>query len=228
MVVVLAASLGSDFLLMFRRVENQIYSEQAQAYLLGAEGVARAALVQDTLRKGPNDNLAEDWAKPQRFPTDYGWITGQLEDLEGRFNLNTLDSGTGSTNPQNRQFSEPQLVLMRLLQTLPLAEPLKPDQAQELVETITDWVDVNDTVNGLGGAESEYYARAEPPRLPANRALASPSELMWVKGMTPEIYRALAPLVTVWPPQKGAINLNTAPPAILASLNGPNVQTPLS
>src|SRR5690606_27474172 len=92
---------------------------------------------------------------------------------------------------------------------------------------ITDWVDADDNPAGLSGAESQFYADAEPARLPANASLASPSELMWVKGMTPEIYRALKPLVTIWPREGGQLNLNTAPPALIASVNDNKTLTPL-
>lgn len=219
-VVILATTLSSDFLLMFRRVENQLHSEQAYAYLLGAEGVARAALLQDH-KQSPDgfDGLGEEWAKPQKFPTDYGWIAGQLEDLEGRFNLNELAKVQGAGGGVPTAQNEAQQFLMRLLLALPLQEPLAPDQADALVSTITDWIDADDTVSGLSGAESQYYADADPPGLPANRTMASLSELMWVKGMTPEIYRALKPLVTVWPKNGSVININTAPAGVLRAIN---------
>ena len=222
-VVILATTLTSDFLLMFRRVENQLHSEQAYGYLLGAEGVARAALLQDARQTAKTDDLFEEWAKPQKFPTDYGWIAGQLEDLQGRFNLNLL-----ATKPDVvGQLSQQQRIFMRLLMALPLKEPLAADEAEALVDAVSDWIDEDNDVTGLSGAESQYYAEADPPGRPANRKIASPSELMWVKGMTPEIYRVLEPLVTVWPQDKVAININTAPPLVLASINSEKVLQPL-
>jgi general secretion pathway protein K len=227
MVALLATALSSDFLLMFRRVENQLYSEQAYAYLLGAEELARAALLQDLQADGDkrNDNLEEPWAQPQKFPTDYGWITGRVEDLQGRFNLNNVvgEAKSGTT----AQYSKSQTQLIRLLQSLDLETPLALDQAQALTEAITDWTDANDEVSGLGGAESEYYAEIEPMQRAANRKLISPSELMLLKGMTPDIYRALAPLVTVWPINGSPLNINTAPPQVLRSLGGPQDMQPL-
>jgi len=225
-VAILSVTVSSDFLLMFRRVENQMYSEQAYAYLLGAEGVARVALLKDQKLAPDVDTLVEDWALPQKFPTDYGWIAGQLEDMQGRFNLNLLTKPptAGETH------SEQQRLLIRLLQALPLAEPLALDQAEALVDAISDWIDSDDTPSRLGGAESQYYADADPPGRPANRALKSPSELMWVKGMTPEIYRALAPFVTVWPqdPKAGSgININTAPAVVLRCINDKGSLEPL-
>lgn len=240
MVVMLATALSSDFLLMFRRVENQLYSEQSYAYLRGAEALSRAALLLDLQKDGQkrNDNLAEDWAQPQQYPTDYGWIAGQLEDLQGRFNLNSLGtSQTGGGQQAGQQtgqaappYSAQQYQFIRLLLALPLEEPLTLDQAQALTDAVSDWIDSDDDVSNLGGAESQYYEKADPMGRPANRALVGPSELMFVKGMTPAIYRALAPLVSVWPARagSGAINVNTAPIEVLRSLGGPQDTQPLT
>lgn len=229
MVVMLATALSSDFLLMFRRVENQLYSEQAYAYMRGAEALSRAALLYDLQKDDGTriDNLAEDWAQAQQYPTDYGWIGGQLEDLQGRFNLNSL--AVKSQAPG--QYTEEQTQFIRLLLALKLQEPLGLDQAQALTDAISDWVDGDSDVTGLSGAESEYYESADPPGRPANRAPAGMSELMLVRGMTPEIYRALAPLITVWPSKALAsdkININTAPVELLRSLGDSQGFEPLS
>jgi len=228
MVVLLATALSSDFLLMFRRVENQLYNEQAYAYMRGAEALSRAALLADLQKDDDdrNDNLNEDWAQAQQYPTDYGWIGGQLEDLQGRFNLNALKA---QGNAQLGEYSASQKQLIRLLQVLELEEPLSLDQAQALTDAITDWIDQNSEISGLSGAESDYYESADPPARPPNQPLVGLSELMLVKGMTPEIYRALAPLVTALPADaaSGAININTAPLQVLRSLGGDD-QQPLS
>lgn len=235
MVVMLATALSSDFLLMFRRVENQLYSEQSYAYMRGAEALSRAALLYDLQKdeKNRNDNLTEDWAQPQQYPTDFGSIGGQLEDLQGRFNLNQL--AVGSSDPQQPvSYSPAQRQFIRLLLVLNLEEPLSLDQAQALTDAVTDWIDAEDNVSNLSGAESQFYESAEPPGRAANRGMAGPSELMFVRGMTAEIYRALVPLVTVWPASvsasvlSNAINVNTAPVEVLRSLGGPQDMQPLS
>ncbi len=229
LVAILATALSSDFLLMFRRVENQLYSEQAYAYLLGAEGVARAGLLRDMAldnqQKKQLDYLSEDWAKPQQFPTDGGWIGGQIEDVQARFNLNSLLPGGGAA--QNPQLTGAQLQFIRLLMLLKLEKPLNLNEAQAITEAIGDWIDNNDDVSGLGGAESQYYSSAEPSGRAANRPMVSPSELMWVKGMTPEIYKALAPFVTVWPVTGMKININTASAQVLACLGDDKDPQPL-
>lgn len=238
MVVLLATALSSDFLLMFRRVENQLHNEQAYAYMRGAEALSRATLLYDLQKddKNRNDNLTEDWAQSQQFPTDYGWIGGQLEDLQGRFNLNRLagaGTGAGSNPQQPGTYSPAQRQFIRLLLALNLEEPLNLDEAQALTDAVTDWIDSDDNVSNLSGAESQFYESAEPPGRPANRALVGISELMMVRGMRADIYRALAPLVTVWPSGTAsggsdAINVNTAPVEVLRSLGGPNDLNPLS
>jgi general secretion pathway protein K len=225
-VTLLAVALASDFLLLFRRVENQLRAEQADSYLRGAEGVARAVLLQDGQGGNPRDSFDEPWHDELHFVTDFGWIAGRLEDMQGRFNLNNL--AQRGTTPKG-QLTSAQKQLIRLLQTLPLQERLQLDEAQALVEAITDWIDSDDEVTGFGGAESDYYADLEPAAgRAANRPLAAPSELRWVRGMTPEIYRALAPLVTVWPAEGGSVNINTAPPQVLASINVADELSPLA
>lgn len=225
-VTLLSVALSSDFLLLFRRVENQLHAEQAYSYLRGAEGVARAVLLQDAQGGNPRDSFDEPWHDELQFATDFGWIAGHIEDMQGRFNLNNLarrgEVPRGQLTPAQQQ-------LIRLLQTLQLKERLPLDEAQVLVEAITDWVDADDDVTGFGGAESDYYARLDPVAgRVANRPLSAPSELRWVRGMTPEIYRALAPLVTVWPAEGGSVNINTAPAPVLASINIAGELAPLS
>jgi general secretion pathway protein K len=210
-----------------------------------------------------NDNLAEPWAQEQMFPTDYGAIGGRIEDAEGRFNVNSLAGTQGGGKPGGQQegqqdgqqggqlateYTVAQEHFIRLLRSLPLQEPLPLEEAQALTESIADWIDGDDEVSNLGGAESQYYAETDPPGRPANRPLASPSELMLVKGMTPEIYRLLAPLITVWPDKAGSagaggggaggagggagaairFNINTAPPALLYCLGAKKSFDPLS
>lgn len=66
--------------------------------------------------------------------------------------------------------------------------------------------------------EERFYAwRAASGRAPARRCKRAPlesvEELLLVHGMTPEQWRAIEPLVTVF--GDGAVNINTAPPQVL-------------
>ncbi|MBT7312649.1 MAG: type II secretion system minor pseudopilin GspK [Halieaceae bacterium] len=267
----LLVALQREFSLALQRGTNQLFSEQAWAYLIGAEELAKLALQADHLLDARSataaDHLGELWAQPATpYPLDAGgWMTGQLTDLQGRINLNMLvsdpvtqsppsggegvsDGGSESASAgvesepvsQSRQQNESvdqvsgdeagrwtptQKLLIRLLQALNEAS-LPLDEAMALTEAISDFIDP-DTNRRRDGAEANEYRYADFPYLPANRALASVSELRSVRGMTPEIYEALAPLVTVWPERNTRLNILTAPLPVLRTLNADDQWAPL-
>ena len=64
--------------------------------------------------------------------------------------------------------------------------------------------------------------------MPANRALASVSELRAVQGMTAVVYQALAPLVTVWPESGATVNILTCPLPVLRALNADDQLVPMA
>jgi general secretion pathway protein K len=83
---------------------------------------------------------------------------------------------------------------------------------------LLDWLDADGVVTVGGGAEDGYYAAMKPPRLAANRPLITLDELALVAGYTPDVLARLRPFVTALPAAAGiAINVNTAPPEILAA-----------
>tara|TARA_Y100000385_G_scaffold239497_1_gene254940 strand:- start:108 stop:965 length:858 start_codon:yes stop_codon:yes gene_type:complete len=131
----------------------------------------------------------------------------------------------GSSDEASR-WTATQKLLIRLLQALE-GVPLSLDEAMTLTEAISDFID-RDANRRQNGAEVDEYRYADFPYLPANRALASVSELRSVRGMTPEIYEALAPLVTVWPERNTRLNILTAPLPVLRTLNADDQWAPLS
>ncbi|MEM8660980.1 MAG: hypothetical protein AAGF35_08855, partial [Pseudomonadota bacterium] len=62
----------------------------------------------------------------------------------------------------------------------------------------------------------------------ANRPMGSISELRAVAGMSPEIYRALEPYITVWPQVPALMNIHTAPAMLLRTINEDKDLRPLS
>jgi len=261
LVAALLVGLQRDFSLSLQRGTQQLFAEQAWAYLLGAEGLAQLALQadsrQDALAESPADHLGELWAQPATpYPLDAGGqMRGQIEDLQGRFNLNLLlnvasaggndnaaseddaanrdsDAEEGDTPPARNEtktvserWSPGQKVLIRLLQALG-EEALSLEEAMALTEAISDFIDT-DADKRKNGAEAEDYRYAEFPYLPANQALASVSELRAVRGMTRGLYEALRPWVTVWPETGAKINILTAPLPVLRSLNADDQWEPL-
>lgn len=265
----LMVGLQRDFTLAMQRGSNSLVNEQAWSYLLGAESLAELALLADTVtdaeRAAPRDDLSELWAQEATpYPLEEGGLlAGQLEDLQGRFNLNNLLSDADrqrqgqSDNPQGngddsqdapdtdspegdsagqpsdanpiagRQvLSGAQKQFIRLLQALDGLE-ISLSMARELTDAIIDYTDSDDQARATGD-EQEAYRNLEPPYRVSNRPFASVSELRAVAGITPEIYRALAPLVTVWPVQGGKLNIFTAPVTLLRSLNTDDRLDPLS
>ena len=102
---------------------------------------------------------------------------------------------------------------------------LSLEEAIALTEAVTDFID-HDADRRLSGAEEGDYRYADYPYLPANRALASVSELRAVRGMTEPVYLALAPLVTAWPDGGGRLNILTCPLSVLRSVNGDDQLSP--
>jgi general secretion pathway protein K len=262
LVAALMVGLQRDFTLTLQRGTHQLFSEQTWSYLIGAEGLAQIALQRDTRidaeAESPADHLGEMWAQPPTpYPLDAGgWMTGGLEDLQGRLNLNGLieaptnsankDEGVEAENEADDAVDAPAepvapatvnsndaekrwSVTQKLLIRLLQAlgdASLSLDDAMVLTERITDFIDA-DTDRRLEGAEGPDYRYASFPYLPANQPLASVSELRAVQGMTATVYDALAPLVTVWPVASSRLNILTCPLAVLQALNGDDQLSPL-
>jgi general secretion pathway protein K len=227
----LLVALQRDFFIDYRRVASVLLSAQGDAYLRGAEELAELALAldydADASADRPRDTLQDVWAQEaQPYPLDEGgWLIGGLQDLQGRFNLNSL--GGQPLNGEGAAGYRPaQQVFIRLLQAIEGLE-LDAYQAAVITESIADWVDP-DGEPRINGAEASYYVSLTPSYRPADGPMASVSELRAVANVTPEIYRALRDLVTVWPPEPSSINIHTAPLPIIRALNVDGSLEPLS
>ena len=233
----LVVAMESEFNRFYQRGANILLAEQAYAYLRGAEELATLALLADydaEDRDNPRDDLLETWAQP---PPPYaldegGWMAGCLRDLQGRFNLNALaarverQGDEGGSETDKPRFTPAQAQFIRLLQAL--GEPqLSEQEARLITEAVTDWLDA-DLEPAFDGAEDDYYFGQTPGYRAANRAMASVSELRAVAGVTPELYRALEPWVTVWPQQPATLNIHTAGSMVLRSINVDDDLSPLS
>jgi general secretion pathway protein K len=225
----LAVQFAHTFTLNLSRVEYRSYGAQAQNYLLGAEALAGVVLSEDAANS-ESDNLTEQWAQAiPPFPTDHGMLEARLEDAHGRFNLNSLAGKANADNNPNGipalRFTPQQRRFIRLLQTFE-DYPLTPDQAMEITEAVIDWIDEDDEPFGFGGAESLHYSRAQPPYEPANQLFNSVSELRLVQHVTPELYVLLEPLLVALP-EDATLNVNTALPPLLRTINDAENLQPL-
>ncbi len=231
MVSVLAVKFSESFNLNVARSENRWYGAQAKNYLLATESMAGYFLEKDA-NENEIDELSEAWNADLVMPTDEGLLEAKLEDAQGRYNLNGLSIKAKipdkNVNPQlHEKFSAQQKRFIRLLQIFD-EYPLTQDEAISITEAAIDWVDDDgDNVTGFGGAESLHYSNKKPSYQPANQFFDSVSELQMVKGVTPELYRLLEPLICVLPDAATTLNLNTASPQLLRTINRPDDLSPL-
>ena len=201
--VLIATAMLSRQQLAIRRTANLLNHEQAFLYALGAESWARRILLRDA-QHSSSDHLRETWAL-QMPPTTVpgGSLGGYLEDMQGRFNLNTLIDAEGKVvESRLRQFQ-------RLLELL----DLPPALAQQLI----DWLDPDTAAQIPGGAEDQDYLSLNPPYRTANSRLHSPSELRLLLEMDAASYRRLQAVVTALPTPT-PVNINTASALVLRSL----------
>ena len=211
-----AAVLGSANAAI-RRTATLIDGERAWWYADGVESWVLSILERDR-KDNDTDSFEDKWTqKLDYLPVEQGGLSGELEDLQGRFNLNNLAATGANAKVYGQQF-----------QRLFVQAGLEASQAQPVADAIRDWIDENQTPTGSGGEDSDYMGLEQPYRA-ANREMKSPSELLAVKGMSREIYLQLAPLVATLPigASKAAtkVNINTAPQAVLMALSEkPNEQ----
>lgn len=209
-VTVICASMIARQQLSIRTTSNQLQARQAWHYALGGEALAQSILRRDlraTLESGaaqaPVDHLFEPWALPQpAFEIEQGQIQVRIEDLAGRFNLNSL--------VQNQQANAAALAqFQRLLQRLDISEPYG--------ERLVDWLDGDQQVSGEYGAEDNAYLLLDPPYRTANRSLGDLSELRLLLDMREEHFQRLAPYVSTLPGDV-PLNINTASALVLSTL----------
>jgi len=92
------------------------------------------------------------------------------------------------------------------------------ERGSALAAAIVDWRDKDDE-KLANGAEATEYTFEKKGYVPANRTFQSIEELQMVMGMTPEVYRKLEPMLTIYSGQDG-INLRHASRQALSMLPG--------
>jgi general secretion pathway protein K len=183
--------------------ESELTVDHTQAQTLIQAGVDWArAILNDDRRLGDVDHLGEPWA--MRLPpmsVESGELSGYIEDQQGLFNLNNVVKGGKVNVVQLDHFR-------RLLNLLSLSPAL--------ADTLADWIDA-DSEALPQGAEDDAYMAMQPPYLAANRPLVDLSELALVRGFDDAVRARLRPFVTALPVFT-AVNVNTAPPEVLAAV----------
>jgi len=174
---------------------------------------------------GTADTLLDDWASPEmlgaisagsRALFSGGHFELEIEDLAGKIQVNSLEN-------ENLR-----IAFKRFLELPEFG--LDVEGTKGIVDSVMDWIDREDDLLRLDGAEDDYYMSLERPYHCKNGPVDSPEELLLVKGITPEVFYGteetlgIAPYISVF--GNGRININTAdpkfpesPPLVLRSLH---------
>ncbi len=91
----------------------------------------------------------------------------KMRDLESKANINTAD----------------QMMLEQATRLL----GVDAGEASTIIDSILDWIDRDDSPR-ISGTESDYYETLDPPYIAKNGYIDDISELLLIKGITPEMY----------------------------------------
>jgi general secretion pathway protein K len=195
-----AVALAAEQQRWFSDVENRRDQVQAQSLALAGVQWARQIL-QDDARTGTLDFLGEPWAYPlPPTPIANGSIEGRIEDAQGRLNLNNLVREGQAGDAERARMAQ-----LFAAKGIPAA----------LSDALADWID-DDSLRRANGAEDADYQQAAAGALAANAPLVRTAELSLVRGANARMWAALAPDVAALPVGT-ELNINTAPPEILAA-----------
>lgn len=215
LVMAVVGVVGAEFAYSMRLEASAVraYKEGIVASHLAEAAVAQAVreLVADAAYVAADDKGLLTFYTAERLPLAHlprekvdfpgGQFSYRITDEEARVNLNT--------SAHDR--------IDRLLRGLGLDKSVR----DVIGDSLQDWRDANEE-HRLNGAESDYYLALPVPYRSHNGNLESVTELLQIRGVTPEIYHGapgkpgLVDLVTV--KSTGQINMNTAPPEVLAAL----------
>ncbi len=179
---------------------------------------AIALLYEDAL-DNDFDTLHDAWSDPKALtsPTpmfEEGNFEIQIRDLSGMIAINRLIDENGGYNIKQKD------LLTRFLSSPEFG--LDAETVGNLVDTIKDWLDPDDEVTRFG-AENSYYQGLERPYSCRNAALESLEELLYVRGISRELFfgnkgmPGISAFLTLY--GDGKININTAHPIILKALS---------
>lgn len=166
-----------------------------QAHYAAEAGLMRAIYgLQDPL-------VRQRWVgdgRPYAFTYDHASVVVRAIDEDGKVDLNTATPD--------------------VLQGLFRAAGLRPQQAGELARNIVDWRSPPGPADEPGSLRDEYAAAGRDYG-PRRGPFVTVEEVQMVLGMTPALYRQLAPVLTIWSGSPSP-NPNTAPPLALQAIPG--------
>jgi general secretion pathway protein K len=202
----LAAAITYNKAMTARRAAATFTLEQALQAGMAAEALAAIVLEKDA--DDPRTETTQDWAQEQTPVEIEGtgiWIHAKLEDLSGRFNLNSVIKW----EPAQNKFI-PDLHQIEIFHTL-LTEL---DIDQRYADLLVDWIDPDNMPTGSGGGEDTLYLSQVPPYRPPNTFITHTSELLALPNFGRDNYKKIAPYVSALPNGE-KVNLCTASGMVL-------------
>jgi general secretion pathway protein K len=185
-------------------------ANELRAYYLARSGInlglallaadERAKTTESTTVSTPSETLNDPWAAP--FPpmaVGGGNVSLSVVDEARKLNLNQMVAPNGVPN-------EPAIQRVQRLFTI-----LEVDTS--LIPGIVAWMTPAGAGGDIGG---EYYMGLRPPYQPRGGPMPTIADLQMVKGFNEAIFNRVLPFVTVMPEMQ--VNINTAPPQVIASL----------
>jgi general secretion pathway protein K len=197
-VSVLLTVIASSFIVE-RRTETLIVRNSVS--MARAEAIADAGVYRALYEVYRTNNPVDAW---KRDGTPYEWnldevpVRIEMRDESAKIDINTASDA--------------------LLRGLLLSVGLPDDEASRLLAAILDWRDL-DSLKRPNGAEEPEYRAAGLTYKPANAPFQTIEEIQLVLGMRPEIYRRIAPSITVFSRQTG-VNPQLASREVLLAIPG--------
>jgi general secretion pathway protein K len=152
------------------------YSGETQGYYLAIAGFEQG--LYDFLSQASGRELPQGQKKSDLFDGSWreenlggGVYRVRLVDEGGKININRVD----------------EITLGRIFTNLGIEEPRR----SILVDSIMDWRDPDD-LHRVNGAENDYYLSLRPPYTAKNGFFDTVEDLLWVRGMTSELFYGYA------------------------------------
>jgi general secretion pathway protein K len=196
-VVALMGIVLGSFVVLARseQMQTRWLFDTTRARYAAEAGLSRA--IYELRRADPLTRWVPD-GRPYELVFDDAKIEVTITDESGRVDLNMAD----------------EIMLLALFQQAGAEQ----ERASRLVDGVLDWRDPDDLVRPLGAEDDEYEAEGLGYGA-ADRGFALAGELQQVLGMDYELYRKVAPLVTVYA-RTARPNPAFAPPEVLQLLPG--------
>ena len=230
---ILAADIAYRNAMSARRATATLSFDEALLVAQGAEALSAYGLraVLSNGRAGSTGSVdvtaQQPWAEPVGPIEVVPGVTleAQLEDMQGRFNLNWLvtpASGMGGLPPSAQGANpgatgtgpgQPDPTAVDAFRKLLELSQIDP----KWVDMVVDWID-RDNQPQTQGAEDSAYMGQNPAYLAANQYITSTTELLALPGFGRENYAKLAPFIAALPPSS-KLNVCTAKGHVLDAFN---------